>query len=183
MRHAVLYSLCHACLLWLIFSVGCASSSNPGPAAETRIINFLDPRHGLKMVYTTDWGEQSFLKPRGTILMLTRGSDVLVLIGDEKPQDITSAQLAALDQQAVDQCRREFDHFELLEQSNTSVAGEPARRTIYTGKKLGVSLHMTQVLLVHGGRTYLIVHRCAPGDYRKSGPDVQKIIDSIEFVR
>jgi hypothetical protein len=168
----------------LSFLSGCASSgSATSRPAESRVINFLDTKHGVKMVYTSDWGEQSFLKPSGAIIMLTRGREVLSLVADDQDQQLTAAQLAALDQRAVEEYQRQFGEFKLIEQAETTFASEPARRTVFSGKKLGVKFQAMQVLAVRGGRTYVFLYMSNPTDYPKGQPEAQKIMDTIEFVR
>ena len=81
------------------------------------------------------------------------------------------------------QLRKEFGEFKLIEQSPTTVGNEPARRIVFSGKKLGIMFQAMHVLAIHGRRTFAFLYMSNPTDYPKGIGEVQRVVDSIEFVR
>jgi hypothetical protein len=167
--------------------LGCTSSGNKqaaaNPPGETRIINFVDAKRGVKLVYTSDWSETSFFKPPQMVVLLVRGDEVLSLASQPPAKPLSPSDLPVIDQQTIDKLPSQFDDFKLVERNDTTLGGEPAKRTVYTGKKFGRLIESMNVLCIHGGSPYLFVYMSEADAFTDGRPGVQKIIDSVEFTK
>jgi hypothetical protein len=164
--------------------LGCSQdkSSTSTPTGESRVINFLDTKHGVKMVYPSDWTTPILPTPKGVILMLTKGSEALSLAAGEKRDGLTTADLAQQEQAAIEKYREQLEDFKVLEQNQTTLGGEPARATVYSGKKLFVTFQTLQIVTVHNSTPYVVLYMTRPDDFAKGRPEAQKIFDSFQFV-
>jgi hypothetical protein len=179
--------------LWLlcpiVLAVGCASSnsnqSTSTVAGEAGVINFADTKHGVRLVYPAQWKEQTFLRPQQALLQVTRGSsEVLSLVAQDNPQHpTTSADLPAIEQAALEQYRGKFNDFNLLEQTDTTVGGQPARRIVFVGKQFGITFQTMIVLVAHNGVAYVFMYATDPKTFEAGRAGVQRVIDSVEFVK
>ena len=84
---------------------------------------------------------------------------------------------------ALERAQKQVKDFELVESSDATVAGEPARRVVYAGSKLGLHMRVMNVLTVHDGRGYAIAYMADPVAFDARLDDVQRMIDSVEWVR
>lgn len=163
---------------------GCASSSNSTKSAtEAGIVNFADTKHGLRMIYPADWSEQNLLKPRQALILLTRGSEAFSLVAQDSAEQVTRDDLKPMEERAIEKYRKEFGEFELQEAADATLAGEPARRIVFVGKKLGMRFQAMNVLTAHGGKGYALLYMADEKTFAAARPGVQRMIDSIEFVK
>ena len=181
----------------LAVSVGCASSDRRSPEdgaiPAAAVVNYADAKHGLKLAYPGDWEEQGLLKPRGTLLVLIanerdggRLPPTVSVVAQPEQKDKASAQttdLSAMEQRLVERARKQVEDFELVESSDATVAGAPARRVVYEGAKLGMRRRVMNVLTVHNDRGYAIAYMADPVAFDARLDDVQRMIDSVEWVR
>ena len=180
----------------LVMPVGCASSHQSSaddravPAAA--VVNYADAKHGLKLAYPGDWEEQGLLKPRGALLVLIAADEsaglppTVSVVAQPEQKDKTSPQatdLPAIEQRLVERARKQVKDFELVESSDATVAGAPARRVVYDGSNLGMRMRVMNVLTVHNGRGYAIAYMADPLAFDARLDDVQRMIDSVEWVR
>jgi hypothetical protein len=181
------------------FLAGCASSNhNDGggtdsAVAASAVVNYADAKHGLKLAYAGDWEEQGLIKPRGTLLVLVANDDAggrlppTVSVVAQPEQNVKASapatDLPAMEQRLVERARKQVEDFELVESSDATVAGAPARRVVYDGAKLGMRMRVMNVLTVHNGRGYAIAYMADPVAFDARLDDVQRMIDSVEWVR
>ena len=169
---------------------GCASSAEQSRQETGGVINFVDAKEGLRIVYPGDWKEQTYLKPRGAIVILEmpRRSDsklpgTLSVVAQDPSIPVSSADLPAMETRLIDKAQNTVGNFQLVETSDTTLGSEPARRIIYTGTKLGMSLRVMNVITAHNGRGYAIAFMSAPEAFDETRPEVDKVVKSFEFLR
>ena len=186
-----------ALLACMTLVIGCTSSSTRSRSDDSAVpaaavVNYADARHGLKLAYPGDWEEQGLVKRSGALLVLVADDDgarlppTVSVVAQPQQTDRSPAppsDLPALEQRLVERARKQVKDFELVESSEATVAGEPARRIVYAGSKLGLRMRVMNVLTVHNGRGYAIAYMADPGAFDARLGDVQRMIDSVEWVR
>ncbi len=164
---------------------GCVSGTKNGGTSspgEAGVINFADAKHGVRLVYPAQWSEHNFLKPKQALLLLTRGDEMLSLVAqDSGGKPVTSSDLPAMEQRAVEKYRKEFSNFELIDSADTTLGGQPARRIEFAGKKLGMSFHTLNVLSAHNGTGYAAIYMADPTTFNVGRSGAEEILASLEF--
>ena len=148
------------------------------------MINFADTAHGLRMTYPARWQEQQSLKPRGGIVVLVRSGaagetppTVSIVARDE------AGDLKMIERRALDKARSTLDDFDWTESNDATVAGEPARRIIYAGKRESTRVRVMNVITLHAGTAYAISYVAEERVFDDARDDVDTMIASIEFVK
>lgn len=173
----------------LVLLAGCgpAASRTAAPSAPAVVTTLDEPKHGIRLVYPGDWIDQTFLQPHGTIVLLQLPGDasssripptfsLVAQDPSQPPQDLN-----AMEDRVLAKARNQIDGLELLETADTTLGGEPARRVIYAGRKLGMPIRVMNVLAVHAERGYAAVFMSNPEAFDASRPAVQRVIDSVQF--
>jgi hypothetical protein len=182
-------------LLVLLSLPGCASNRGTKSIAKLSdgnvVTTYDDPSYGLRLTYPGDWEEQSIpfmLKPKGTIIVLKAPSAVdrnrmpptISVVANEKS---SNASLEQMQQQMIEKAKGQFSDFKLIDSSDAKLGTEPAKRITYTGSKLGVSLQVMNVIALHGGKGFAVAYSADPAIFAAELPDVQKVIESIRWVK
>jgi hypothetical protein len=145
-------------------------------------MNFVDAKHGVRLVYSDVWKERGFLKPRQALILLTRSDEALSLVAQNNAsKSVTSADLPAMEQRMIEKYRKEFADFDLLESADATLGGEPARRVVFTGKKLGMSVQVMNLLSSHAGTGYALMYMAPPASFIAGRADADEVIESVEF--
>lgn len=182
-------------LLLVVPFAGCAGSGGTKSTATASdgnvVTTYDDPKYGLRLTYPGNWEEQSIpfmLRPKGTIIVLkapTRvGADkmppTISVVVNEKSSGAT---LEQMQQQMIDKAKGQFPDFKLIESSDARLGTEPAKRITYTGSKMGVSVQVMNVIATHSGKGFAVAYSADPEIFTQELPDVQKVIESIRWVK
>lgn len=174
--------------LLLLMSLGCASSAHRDAENTTGVVNYADAKHGLRLMYDGQWKEQSFLKPRGTLLVLVSDEDAsrlpptVSIVAQPERKNSNAPDLGQMEQRLIERAQKQIGDFALVETSDTTVAGQPARRVTYTGRKLGMSLQVMNVITIHDNRGYAIAYMADPATFDRRRFDVDRIIATIAWM-
>jgi hypothetical protein len=117
---------------------------------------------------------------------LGKMSPVVGLVVPEAPKDaapLTSADLDAVQQRTIEKAQKEIGEFKLVETSSATVGGEPARRIVYTGRKLGQSLQVMYLLTTHAGRAYSFSYMSAPETFDDYRAAVETMAESAQWMQ
>lgn len=175
--------------------IGCASSSGTKSVEKLSdgnvVTTYDDFKHGLRLTYPGDWEEQSIpfmLRPKGTIIVLRAQSD---LAADKMPPTISvvanekasGATLDKMQQQVIDKAKSQFTDFKLIESTDAMLGTESAKRIVYTGTKMGVSVQVMNVIAQHAGKGFAVAYSADPEVFSQELPDVQKVVESIRWAK
>jgi hypothetical protein len=178
-------------ILMLLLAAGCASDAQRETTrAETGgVVNYADTRHGIRLTYDSKWKTQNFLKPKGALLVLVTDDDAaglpptVSLVAQPQDSKGNSPDLRDMEQRMIERAQKQIDSFAVVDASDTTVAGQPARRVIYTGKKLGVSMQVMNILAIHNNRGYAIAYMADPSAFDSRRSDVDRIVQSMEWIK
>src|SRR5689334_11312430 len=163
--HATARSVVLIALAATILS-GCASSNGTRLQATApegnAVTTYDDPANGIRLTYPGDWEEINFMRPKGTLLLLAPPAPkhaglmapAFAVVAPQSDRKATSDDLDAMQQRTIDKARSEIGEFQLVQTAPTTVGAEPARRIVYTGKKLGMAIEVMYVLTTHTGKAY-----------------------------
>jgi hypothetical protein len=179
----------------VVVLVGCAGGSGTKSSVTQSdgnvVTTYDDPKRGMRLTYPGDWEEQSIpfmLRPKGTIIVLRAQSDVgadkmpptISVVANEKS---SSATLEQMQQQMIDKAKSQFSDFKLIESTDAMLGTESAKRIVYTGTKMGVSVQVMNVIAQRAGKGFAVAYSADPEVFAQELPDVQKVIESIRWVK
>ncbi len=71
--------------------------------------------------------------------------------------------------------------FKQIDAGNTTFAGNPAYKIVYTATDNGNKLKVTQIWTVKDGKAYFITYKAAPNNYDTYLSAAQQMIDSFQI--
>ncbi|MGH7177453.1 MAG: hypothetical protein ACREJC_08745 [Tepidisphaeraceae bacterium] len=170
---------------------GCASGGNKSNATvEGKVVTtWDDPKLGIRLTYPGEWEEVTFMRPKGAVLMLAlphsgglgKTPPVVAVVAPDSNQAVTSADLDGMQQRTIEKAGKEIGEFKLVESKSMTVGGQDARRIIYTGKKLGLSIQTMYVLTTHAGRPFAFSYLSSPDTFSTNLSAVDRMIGSVQF--
>jgi len=173
---------------------GCASSSGTKLQATTpegnAVITYDDAAHGIRLTYPGDWEEVTFMRPKGTVLLLAPTAPdhaglmppAFAVVSPESDRPVSADELDGMQQRTIDKAKKEIGDFQLVQATESTVGGEPSRRIIYTGKKLGQSLEVMYVLTTHAVKPFAFSYMAAPDAFESVRPQVEKVVESVQWI-
>lgn len=175
----------------LLGGLGCASRGGGTSTQSTVdgdvVTTYDDAANGVRLTYSREWEEQN-LRPKGAILVLTAQSEAsatqmppTISVVAQEAKD--ASDLDAITQKMIDKARSQFADFKLIASEATTLGGEPARRIIYTGNKLGVSVQVMNVVALRGDRAFAFAYSADPSIFEKHRASVQGVIGSVQWVQ
>jgi hypothetical protein len=173
---------------------GCASSSGTKVSATTpegnAVTTYDDPTHGIRLTYPGDWEEITLMRPKGTVLLLAPPASnhaglmppAFAVVSPESERPVSADDLDGMQQRTIDKAKKEIGEFQLVQSDQATVGGEPARRIVYTGKKLGQSLEVMYVLTTHAGKPYAFSFMSGPDVFESVRPGADKVVESVQWI-
>ena len=170
--------------------MGCSSGTGTRVNSEVDgkvVTTYDDPENGIRVTYPGDWDEINFMKPKGTVLLLappnkSGGFPPAVGVVAPRPESVvTSNDLDGMETRTIEKARSDVGDFTLIQTSETTVAGEPARKVVYSGKKLGQAIQVMYVITTHGGRAYAFSYMASPSGFEDNLGAVDRFIGSVQF--
>jgi hypothetical protein len=77
----------------------------------------------------------------------------------------------------------QFQNFKKLGSGNITLNQQPAYEITYSGSKEGLEIRIRQVIIVAGGKTYIITCGAIAELYKDCEPDINKILQSFRITK
>lgn len=150
-----------------------------------------NPIFGIKILYPSNWDKQensSSSSNNSTLYDIVTFSPPLKnssnIIGKlavkvDNISDIKPTTLANYTDAIISDLKQDFR----VTESNTTLAGNPAYKILYTGLEESVDLQAMLVMAIKGDRAYIISYTAEPENFSYYLPTVQKMIDSFEILK
>jgi serine/threonine-protein kinase len=162
-----------------VLAAGCGS--NIGNKTSSGVTTKTYESANFTIQYPSDWIKNE--PTNGTVTVFfaipnknnaTENLNVQVgnLSASDTLESITSAQIAHV---------QGFGNFTQIEAGNTTLAGNPAYKMVYTATYEGDFQKATQIWTVKDGKVYLITYKTAPDDYNTNLSAAQQMIDSFKI--
>jgi len=149
-----------------------------------------NPIFGIKILYPSNWDKQenSSSSNNSTLYDIVtfsppfkNSSDIIgkLAVKIDNISDIKPTTLADYADAIISDLKQDFR----VTESNTTLAGNPAYKILYTGLEESVDLQAMLVMAIKGDRAYIISYTAEPENFSYYLPTVQKMIDSFEILK
>ena len=158
---------------------------------SSNFLTYENHSFGIKILYPANWNKQentSSSSNNSTLYDIVTFSPPLKnssnIIGKlavkvDNISDIKPTTLANYTDAIISDLKQDFR----VTESNTTLAGNPAYKILYTGLEESVDLQAMLVMAIKGDRAYIISYTAEPEKYSYYLPTVQKITDSFEILK
>jgi len=168
-----------AVIIVSVLAAGCTfnvGTTTPTPSPT----NTYESAKGYTINYTSDWGKPQEQQNGGLVLFLTPTNN------DTENLNVQALNLSANDTlqtvtQDVTSNAQSYDNFTQIEATNTTLAGLPAGKIVYTATVNSDQLKALQTWTVKDGKAYVITYKGAPDNYDTYLSAAQQMIDSFQI--
>jgi len=176
-RTAIL--LIGAVLIVSVLASGC--TFNVGNTTTSSTTTTYTSSKGYSITYPSDWSKPDEQNNGAAVVFLTPTNNktenlnvqVYNLTASDTLSNITSSIRSEVEN---------FSDFKLIDAGNTTLAGNPAYKIVYTATTSnGNNLKVTQIWTVKDGKEYIITYKGAPTNYETHLSAAQKMIDSFQI--
>src|SRR5438105_3921796 len=148
-----------------------------------------NPIFGIKILYPSNWDKQENSSSSNNSTLydivtfsppLKNSSNIIgkLAVKVDNISDIKPTTLANYTDAIISDLKQDFR----VTESNTTLAGNPAYKILYTGLEESVDLQAMLVMAIKGDRAYIISYTAEPENFSYYLPTVQKMIDSFEIL-
>ncbi len=149
-----------------------------------------NPIFGIKILYPSNWDKQENSSSSNNSTLydivtfsppLKNSSNIIgkLAVKVDNISDIKPTTLADYADAIISDLKQDFR----VTESNTTLAGNPAYKILYTGLEESVDLQAMLVMAIKGDRAYIISYTAEPENFSYYLPTVQKMIDSFEILK
>jgi len=179
MRKRTLVLLISVIVSLLVLAAGC--TSNVGNTSQSAPpTNTFDSAKGFTIKYPSDWTKD---KPKSGALSVlfaiptnNATENLNVQVWNRSASDtlssLTDTKLLAM---------QDFSDFKQIEAGNTTLAGNPAYKIVYTTTVDGYYQKVTQIWTVKRGTEYLITYKADPKNFDTYASTAQLMVDSFQI--
>jgi hypothetical protein len=166
-----------AVLIVSVLASGCTFNVGTPSASPT---NTYESPRGFTIKYSSDWSKPQEQQNGAIVLFLTPTNN------ETENLNVQVANLSATDTlasitQDVKSNAQSYDNFTQIEATNTTLAGLPAYKIVYTATVDGDQLKALQTWTVKDGKAYAITYKGAPSNYNTYLSAAQQMIDSFQI--
>jgi hypothetical protein len=166
-----------AVLIVSVLASGCtANVGNTSPSPTTTTYT---SAKGFSIAYPSDWGKPQEQSNGSLVIFLTPDNNETENL-NAQVLTRTGASLATVTEE-LKSTVQDYDNFKQIEVTNTTLAGLPAYKIVYTATVNGDQLKVLQTVTVKDGKAYVITYKDAPANYDKHLSAAQKMIDSFQI--
>ena len=162
------------------------TSPSPTSTASANVMTYENANYGFSINYPSDWTKQE-RTPNGTgyqvvvlfVLPTNNVSENLNVVVDDSLEPSTT--LKEQTQANIEQLQQDHPDFKLLESGNTTLAGNPAYKIVYTATANQKYVKAMQVWTLSNGTYYMITYKTGPSNYDKYIGTAQQMMNSFEL--
>jgi hypothetical protein len=164
-----------AVLIVSVLASGC--TFNLGNTTTSPTSTTYTSSRGYSIAYPSDWGKPQEQNNGTLVVFLTPTNNETENLN---VQVITRDTLENVTKEGTS-IAQENDDFKQIEATNTTLAGLPAYKIVYTATIDGNQLKVLQTWTVKDGKAYIITYKGAPANYDTYLSAAQKMIDSFQI--
>ncbi len=154
------------------FNVG---NTSPTPSSTT-----YTSAKGYSIKYSSDWGKPEEQNSGTFVVFLTPANNVTENLNVQVVNLSASDTLATVTDDVISNAQ-DYDNFKQIEATNTTLAGLPAYKIVYTATIDGDQLKLLQTWTVKDGKAYVITYKGFPTNYATHLSAAQQMIDSFQI--
>ena len=178
MRKKTTILLIGVVLLAAVLTAGCTFNvGNTTPSASPT--NTYDSAKGFTINYPSNWTKDEPTSGPLTVLFGTPTNNATENL-NVQVSNTSGETLSDLTARLTSQLQN-FSDFKQTDAGNTTLAGNPAYKVIYTATVDGSPLKLTQIWTVKDGKEYIITYKGAPNNYDTYLSAAQQMVDSFQI--
>jgi serine/threonine-protein kinase len=164
-----------AVLIVSVLASGC--TFNVGNTTTSSTTTTYTSSRGYSIAYPSDWRKPQEQSNGSLVIFTTPANNETENLN---VQVITRDTLENVTKEGTS-IAQENDDFKQIEATNTTLAGLPAYKIVYTATIDGNQLKVLQTWTVKDGKAYIITYKGAPANYDTYLSAAQKMIDSFQI--
>jgi eukaryotic-like serine/threonine-protein kinase len=166
-------------LLASVLTAGCTFNvGNTTPSASPT--NTYNSAKGFTINYPSDWSKPQEQQNGSVVIFLTPANNAAENLNVQVANLSANETLATVTKDVVSAAQSN-DNFTQIEATNTTLAGLPANKIVYTATVNGDQLKALQTWTVKDGKVYVITYKAAPSNYDTYASTAQQMIDSLQI--
>lgn len=152
------------------------------------LLTYANSTYGISVKYPQLWTKTETLDPiTGSLATFmsprANGSDVFqenlrLIVQNLAGRNVT---LAEYTKTSINEIKLFSPDAEIVEQSNTKLANEPAHQVVYTGREEGYTLKHLQIWTIKDNKVYIVTYTAEINKYSEYLRTVRKMINSFEI--
>ncbi|MGA3359582.1 MAG: PsbP-related protein [Halobacteriota archaeon] len=179
MRKKTTILLIGVVLLASVLTAGCTFNvGNTTPSASPT--NTYNSTNGFAIQYPSDWSKDINQSGAVDVLFVLPTNNVTenlnVQVINISANDTLTSRTASIISQV-----QNISNFTQIDAGNTTLAGNPAYKIVYTATVNGNDLKLTQIWTIKDGKEYFITYKAAPNNYDTYLSAAQQMIDSFQI--
>jgi len=167
-----------AVLIVSVLASGC--TFNVGNTTTSPSTTTYTSSKGYSIAYPSDWGKPEEQKSGAFVVFLTPTNNVTENINVQVVNLSANDTLATVTDDVISNAQG-YDNFKQIEATNTTLAGLPAYKIVYTATVNGDQLKLLQTVTVKDGKAYVVTYKGAPANYGTHLSAAQQMIDSFKI--
>jgi hypothetical protein len=168
-----------AAMIASVLAAGCTFNvGNPTPSASPT--NTYDSSKGFTIKYSADWSKPQEQQNGTLVLFLTPTNNAAENLNVQVGNLSANQTLATLTKDITSEAQSN-DNFTQIEATNTTLAGLPGYKIVYTATVNGDQLKALQTWTVKDSKAYVITYKAAPSNYDTYASTAQQMIDSFQI--
>ncbi|MFZ0011497.1 MAG: PsbP-related protein [Halobacteriota archaeon] len=168
-----------AAMIVSVLAAGCTFNvGNTTPSASPT--NTYNSSKGFTVKYPTDWSKPQEQQNGNLVLFLTPTNNAAENLNVQVANLSANETLATVTKD-ITSAAQSNDNFTQIEATNTTLAGLPAYKIVYTATVNGDQLKALQTWTVKDSKVYVITYKAAPNNYDTYASTAQQMIDSFQI--
>ena len=172
-----------AVLIVSVLASGC--TFNVGNTTTSPSTTTYASSKGYSIKYSSDWGKPEEQENGTLVIFLTPDNNetenLYVQVVNMEAANLPANSTLATVTESIKSNEQDNDDFKQIEETNTTLAGLPAYKSVYTATRDGDQLKVLETWTVKDDKVYLIMYKAAPTNYDKHLSAAQKMIDSFQI--
>jgi eukaryotic-like serine/threonine-protein kinase len=168
-----------AVMIVFVLTAGCTfnvGTTTPSPSPT----NTYDSAKGFTIKYPSDWTKDEPKSGPLTVLFAIPTNNATENLNVQVANLSANDTLATITEDVTSNAQN-YDNFTQIAATNTTLAGLPAYKIVYTATVNGDQLKLLQAWTVKDGKAYVITYKAAPGNYATYLSAAQQMIDSFQI--
>jgi serine/threonine-protein kinase len=167
-----------AVLIVSVLTSGC--TFNVGNTTTSPTSTTYTSAKGYSIKYSSDWGKPQEQNNGAQVVFLTPTNNETENLYVQVANLSAGTTLANLTE-TIKSNEQDNKDFKQIEARNTTLAGLPAYKSVYTATSDGDQLKVLETWTVKDGKVYLIMYKAAPSNYDTYLSAAQQMIDSFQI--
>jgi hypothetical protein len=167
-----------AVLIVSVLASGC--TFNVGNTSTSTTSTTYTSAKGYSIKYSSDWSKPEEQQSGSFVVFLTPTNNVTENLNVQVVNLSASDTLATVTDDVISNVQG-YDNFKQIEATNTTLAGLPANKIVYTATIHDDQLKLLQMWTVKDGKAYVITYKGSGTNYGTHLSAAQQMIDSFQI--